>query len=343
MKRTEALSIKKKIKTGKEIERITQHLKKQGKRIVTYNGSFDVLHVGHIKSIQEAKAQGDILIILLNSDASIRIYKGPNRPIVSQRERIIMIAAIDAVDYVSVFNDINPKKVLARIKPNVHCNGSDWGRSCIERKVVEENGGRICILRWERGHSTTDLIKKILDVYRQPAIKAVFLDRDGTVNLNKKGYVHKIADFEFVPHVFDALKKLSKTDYKIIIVTNQSGIGRRYYTQEDFEKLNAWILEEFSKKKIRIDRVYYCHHTLKDRCGCRKPNVGMFIQAVKDFGISLNNSWFIGDNKTDMIAGREANVKTIKLGERMPKALKLQPHYYAKDLQQAADIILNNE
>lgn len=329
-----------KIKTLKEIIVLVKKFKNQGKKIVTYNGSFDILHVGHILSIQEAKTQGDILIVLLNSDSSVKLYKGPNRPILPESERVDMIAALTAVDYVTIFDEINPKEILNVIKPDIHCNGSDWGKNCIEREIVEKNGGEIHVLTWHKTYSTTNIIRKILEAYKNPSIRAVFLDRDGTINENKSGYIHKVSDFIFTPFAVEVLKKLSKTDYKIIIVTNQSGIGRGYFTQEQFNKLTAWMLDEFQKRGIRIDKVYWCPHVPEDNCSCRKPKIGMLLSAVKDFGISLSHSWFIGNNEHDVIAGREANVQTIKINKKMPKELLLEPNYYAKDLREAAKIIL---
>lgn len=329
-----------KIKEPKEIGEIIQRLKKQGKKIVTYNGSFDLLHSGHIASIHEAKEQGDILIIPINSDKSIRTYKGPNRPIVSQGDRAKILAALESVDYVTIFDDINPKKILALLKPNIHCNGLDWGKNCIERETVEQNGGRIHILKWKKDQSSSRLIKKILDMYKKPSRKAVFFDRDGTINLNKDGYIHKIEDFEFTPHALEGLRALTKTDYEIIILTNQSGIGRGYYTKDDFKKLNDWMLGFLKEKGIKITKTYYCPHVDENHCECRKPNIGMLLWAVRDFDISLNDSWFIGNDSRDVVMGREANVKTIKIGEKMPDALRLEPNYHVNDIQEAAKIII---
>jgi len=174
-------------------------------------------------------------------------------------------------------------------------------------------------------------------------IKTVFLDRDGTININEPEYLHKIKDFKFAPTAIPALQKLSKTDYKIIILTNQSGIGRGYFKEKDLKKLHQWMLTQMKKKGIRIDKIYYCPHHPKDNCPCRKPKIGMLLKAVEDFGISLNESWVIGDDERDIIMARNANVKSIKLGKKMPKKLKLEPNYYAKNLLEAVGIIQKNE
>ncbi len=332
-----------KIIPRKKIHKLIEDLRSKKKNIVTYNGSFDVLHVGHLESISEAKQQGDVLIILLNSDKSIKMYKGPLRPIISEKERAEMISVLQDVDYIVIFDEINPKKILSIIKPDVHCNGSDWGKNCVERDVVEKNGGRIHVLKWKAGYSTTDIVSKIFDISKKPNIKAIFMDRDGTINDNKEGYIHKIEDFEFLPGVLPSLKKLSKTEYHLIIVTNQSGVGRGKFSHNDFQKLSNWMVDALKKEKIKIDKIYHCPHHPEDNCGCRKPGIGLFLHAVEDFGINLSKSWLIGDNEKDVLTGREANIKTIKIGDRMNQNLKLEPNYYASNFQEAADIILSKE
>lgn len=333
----------KKIKNQKEIVALVNKLKKQNKKIVTINGSFDILHIGHIQFLQQAKNQGDVLIILLNSDKSVKKYKGVERPVNSQENRAKILASLSSVDFIAIFNEINPKRILDKIKPDIHCNGQDRGRNCIERQVVEKNNGKIHILKYTNGFSTSKLIEKILHVYSKPSSKAVFLDRDGTININQPEYVHKIKDFKFTSYVIPALQKLSETGYKIIILTNQSGIGRGYFKEKDFKELNQWMLKDLNRKNIKINKVYFCPHHPRDNCSCRKPKLGMLMQAVKDFDISLDNSWLIGDKKEDIIMGREVNVKTIKIGERMPKEIKLEPNYYVKNLLQAVKIIKKNE
>lgn len=333
----------KKIKTQSEIIRAVKNLKKQGKKIVTYNGSFDILHLGHLKAIKEAKKQGDILIIILNTDASIKMYKGWHHPINRENVRLEMLVYLDDVDYVVTFDQINPLEILGKIQPDVHCNGSDWGRDCIERSVVEEYGGKIHILDWQDGFSTSNLIKNILDAYSRPEIKAVFLDRDGTINITREGYVCNVSQFRFAPGVMVALKKLSKSGYKIIVITNQSGIGRKVFKENELKKIHRYMNSEIKKSGARIDAVYYCTHHPDDNCDCRKPKIGMFLEAVKDFNINLSKSWFVGDDQRDVIAGRYANIKTIKIGGKMSANLKLEPNYYVKNLLEAVRIITNDK
>ena len=254
-----------------------------------------------------------------------------------------MLAALEDVDHVVLFNEINPSNLLAQIKPNIHCKSPDWGKDCVERAAVEDNGGEIRLLKWTEGKSSTGIINRVIEVESNPTIKAVFVDRDGTINDNKGGYVYKQDDFGFLPGVVEGLKKLSETNYKIIIVTNQSGIGRKMYTEEDFHKLNDWLLVHLLEQGVRIDRVYYCPHSPDNDCDCRKPGIGMFMRAVEEFDLRLDKSWLIGDSDSDVQAGRNANIKTIKLGGKVDPELRLEPHYYVKNFDEAIKIVLEDK
>ena len=131
-----------------ELSKLIESLREQGKTIVTMNGSFDVLHTGHVRCLQEAREQGDVLIVPLNSDKGIQSYKGKERPLIPQEDRAEMLTALTCVDYVVLFDDINPIAILSEIRPDVHCNGADWGPGCIEQETVEQGGGRLHILKW---------------------------------------------------------------------------------------------------------------------------------------------------------------------------------------------------
>ena len=145
--------------------------------------------------------------------------------------------------------------------------------------------------------------------------KAIFLDRDGVINLDK-AYVSKIEDFEFCEGVFEALTHFQNLGYLVIIVTNQSGIGRGYYTEEDFQKLTAWMRKELLHVKIKIDAVYHCPHAPEANCACRKPQSGMFLKAIEDFDIDVKKSWMIGDKPSDIEAALGAGIlNTILLGK----------------------------
>ncbi len=143
--------------------REVRRLRRAGRRIVTTNGSFDLLHVGHVRFLQQARGLGDVLIVLLNSDASIRRLKGPARPILPQRVRAEMMAALRCVDYVSLFNRDNPLFLLRRIRPDVHAKGGSWKpeRIAAEKALVESWGGKLRLFPMIGDHSTTRLIERI--------------------------------------------------------------------------------------------------------------------------------------------------------------------------------------
>ena len=155
------INTKNKIKTRKEISTIVENLKKQGKRIVTCNGCFDILHAGHIKFLEEAKQQGDILIVGLNSDSSVKKNKGPKRPINNEKDRAIVLAALQCVDYITIFEEKTPIELLEAIKPDIHVNGEEYGENCIEAPIVKKYGGNIHLIKLKEGFSTTNLINKI--------------------------------------------------------------------------------------------------------------------------------------------------------------------------------------
>lgn len=138
--------------------------------------------------------------------------------------------------------------------------------------------------------------------------KAVFLDRDGVINI-EKNYLYKIEDFEFIQGVFSSLSHLQNLGYKLFIITNQSGIGRGYYTQDDFDKLTTWMLKEFEKNSIKISQVELCPHEPNSSCECRKPKTKMIQNISKNYEIDFDNSWLIGDKSSDIKCAFNAGIK----------------------------------
>ncbi len=150
--------------------------------------------------------------------------------------------------------------------------------------------------------------------------KALFLDRDGVINKDK-GYVHRIEDFEFTDGLFEVLEAFQRCAYLLIIITNQAGIGRGIYTENDFQSINYWMLQQFKIRGIEITKVYFDPTHPENGIGkykkesfYRKPNPGMILQAQKEFKIDLENSILIGDKESDILAGKRANIgKTVLL------------------------------
>lgn len=151
----------KKILDPKDVETKVASLRRQHKTIATLNGSFDLLHAGHLYILFEASKVADVLIVAVNSDTSVRAYKNPKRPIISLPYRIEMLTAIAFVDYVTWFDETDPRSILEKIKPDVHVNGSEYGENCIEAEVVKKNGGRLHLVERIPGLATSDIIRKI--------------------------------------------------------------------------------------------------------------------------------------------------------------------------------------
>jgi len=136
--------------------------KRNGRRVVFTNGCFDLLHPGHIRSLEQARALGDVLIVGLNSDASVRQLKGEGRPVIPERERAEILAALESVDAVVIFDDLTPREVIAGLLPDVLVKGGDWpGDQIVGREEVEAAGGRVVLAPVVPGYSTTDILKKI--------------------------------------------------------------------------------------------------------------------------------------------------------------------------------------
>jgi len=136
--------------------------RKAGRRISFANGCFDVLHVGHIRYLRDAKKEADVLVVGVNGDESVRILKGEGRPVMNEAERAEIIAAIDGVDYVTIFHDRSPARLLAELKPDVHCKGTDYTEESVpEAEVVKGYGGRVAIVGDPKDHSTTAIIQKM--------------------------------------------------------------------------------------------------------------------------------------------------------------------------------------
>ncbi|MBI5587973.1 MAG: D-glycero-beta-D-manno-heptose 1-phosphate adenylyltransferase [Deltaproteobacteria bacterium] len=153
------------------LKRLTEELKakrKRGKKIVFTNGCFDIIHAGHVRYLNKARSLGDILVVGLNSDSSVKAIKGETRPIVPQNERAEVLSALTSVDYIVIFNDPTPVKLIREIKPDILAKGADWAaKDIVGGGIVRENGGKIARITLVKGRSTTNIIKKILTLHEK--------------------------------------------------------------------------------------------------------------------------------------------------------------------------------
>ena len=154
--------------TRARLKKILPALREKGQTTVFTNGCFDIIHAGHVRYLSKAKGLGDILIVGLNSDASVRRIKGNRRPVVPQRERAEVLAALECVDYVVIFNESTPLTLIEAIEPDILVKGADWaGNDIVGADIVKSNGGRVARMRLVRGISTTNIIEKILELHKK--------------------------------------------------------------------------------------------------------------------------------------------------------------------------------
>src|SRR5215216_7151041 len=152
-----------KILEREELIRERERLRREGKRLVFTNGCFDLLHPGHVRYLSQARELGDALVVALNSDQSVQAIKGKGRPILSERERAEVMAALEAVDYVTIFDEETPRELIASLLPDILVKGGDWTpEQIVGREEVEAAGGKVLSLPYVEGFSTTDIIKRIL-------------------------------------------------------------------------------------------------------------------------------------------------------------------------------------
>jgi len=154
-----------KILTGEQMLAERAKLKAQGRKLVFTNGCFDILHAGHVTYLEFARAQGDCLVLGLNSDASVKRNKGDDRPINSEADRARVIAALECIDYVVLFDEDEPKALIEKIIPDVLVKGEDWAHYVSGREAVEAAGGKVVLAKMVEGRSTTGTIEKVLKVY----------------------------------------------------------------------------------------------------------------------------------------------------------------------------------
>jgi rfaE bifunctional protein nucleotidyltransferase chain/domain len=156
------------VKSINELIEIRDKLKKENKKVVFTNGCFDILHAGHVDYITKAKEKGDILIVAVNSDASMKRIKGTSRPIVPQNERAFIISSLKPVDYVVIFEEDTPYEVITKLVPDILVKGEDWSiENIVGKDIVEANGGKVETIKFVNNQSTTNIIKTVLERFKE--------------------------------------------------------------------------------------------------------------------------------------------------------------------------------
>jgi D-beta-D-heptose 7-phosphate kinase/D-beta-D-heptose 1-phosphate adenosyltransferase len=162
------IAMREKIKTREELAKIIGEMKTKGKKIIFTNGCFDLLHIGHVRYLEEARSLGDLLVVGVNSDSSVRGLKGPNRPILPQEERAEILSGLGCVDYVAIFDEPTPLNLISSLLPDVLVKGGDWTKEAtVGWETVERTGGEVVILPFVEGSSTSHLIETILKRFQK--------------------------------------------------------------------------------------------------------------------------------------------------------------------------------
>ena len=172
------------------------------------------------------------------------------------------------------------------------------------------------------------------------SIKTIFLDRDGVIN-KEINYLHKIDDFKFIEGIHETCRYLINLNYEIIIITNQSGIARGYYTENDFQIVTDWMITEFKKNDVSILDIFHCPHLPDSNCKCRKPEPGMLIEAKYKHNIDMEISWLIGDKENDIIAANNSGITNtilVKSGHKIDE-LDSNAKYILKSINQSQKVI----
>jgi len=343
-----------KIKKREELAPVLKRLKKQGKTIGFTNGVFDILHAGHVQYLEQAKSRCDILVVSLNTDRSVKKYKGAGRPLVSQNDRALVVAGLSCVDYVTFHGERRMRKTLEILRPTYYIKGGDYTPDQLtSRGIVEQYGGEVLILPLKPGISTTEIIDKALLAYgmkpeseNAPPPKpapALFLDRDGVINKDK-GYISDPKDFEILPGAIEGLLRFQKAGFFLVIITNQGGIGLGYYTKEDFYRVNLHMLKQLSAAGVYIDKLYFCPHSIKEKCRCRKPGIGMIRRAQKELPVIMEKSLLVGDKETDIRAGKKAGLKTCLISSgKKPFKSSIKPDYKCSGLEEFSRVIISSQ
>jgi len=296
------------------------------KPVVFTNGVFDVLHRGHVAYLHEARQLGGSLVVAVNADASARMLgKGPDRPLNKAEDRAAVLAGLASVSLVTFFDERTPVNLIKEARPDLYVKGGDYDMETLEETaVVRSWGGEALSIPFVDGYSTTSLVKRIRAGQSSDAAphaaaltsprKAAFLDRDGVINLDR-AYVHQWDEFEFVPGAVDAMRRLREAGYVLIVVTNQSGLARGMYTEDQFQALTTHMRAALKEAGAEVEAVYHCPHHPKGTvpglavdCDCRKPEPGMILRAAREHGLSLADSFMVGDKPSDIEAARAAGV-----------------------------------
>ncbi len=296
--------------------------REQGLQVGFTSGVFDLLHLGHLSYLEDARKRCDKLVVAVNSDSSVRQNKGLLRPVISELERAKVVAGLACVDLVFVFSESNNNQNITDLKPSIYIKAGDYAKESLSSaSIIESQGGRVELVPFVSGNSSSAIIQKIIknhaailpqwiELPKPELAPAIFLDRDGTL-IEHVDYLSEPDRVKLLPGVITGLKKLQQLGYRLVIVTNQPGIGLGYLSREDFFKVNLRLFKLVSEQGVLFDRVYFCPHSKSEVCSCRKPGIELINRATKDLNIVVEDSFVIGDTTTDMQLALNSKCKGV--------------------------------
>lgn len=345
-------SIAEKITTREELASKVKAWREEGKIVGFTSGAFDIVHAGHVDYLEKAKEKCDILIVGVNTDESVRAYKGQTRPIVPEDERLQTIAGLASVDYVFLFSERRNRANIEALKPSLYIKAGDYTPDELtSADTVSQFGGKTVIIPLTKQVSTTTIIKKMTKVDAGPGAdndvrqastesrqqqKAVIVDRDGTINVDIE-YLHEPEKLVLLPNAGEGLQKFQTLGYKIVVISLQSGIGLGYFTKEDFFETNRAMFRQLEPYKVIIDKIYFA--TNSKTVDGANPKKALIERARDELDLDLAQCIAIGDKTSDLAPAAALGAKTI--GVKTGKALQdsaedVAPNYMAQDLLDAA-------
>lgn len=322
----------------------------RGERIGFTCGTFDLLHVGHIDYLKHARRLCDRLIVAVNSDSSVRSYKQPMRPINTHDHRIAVISALSCVDAAIVMHASRPEAMMEALRPDLYIKGGDYSvKPLRSASLVESYGGRCIVIPLEHEVSTTQIMRRIQDMaqYDEPQIlenrpdPIVFLDRDGTLIKNIP-FLRDRSRVELLSGVGEGMRRLLDLGYRLVIVTNQQGIGLGYFDYDAFVKVNSRMLHLLAAFDVKISRFYFCPHSMADDCECRKPGTRLIEQALSHYGVRPEKCFFIGDSAADLECARRAGCIGIQLGSNSEPPYDVSVPYFLDAVAQVEALTTSN-
>lgn len=291
-----------------QLTQFLNHLDKK-KDLGLISGSFDIFHQGHKHALQYAKEKVENLIVLVNSDESIKIYKGKNRPKQNYATRINNLENFDPELIYVKLDDVIPNDYIKIIKPTKYFLSKEWSSNPPEKCELKKIDCDLIIHPDLEGFSSTkEIDKNFENKFLENA--AIFFDRDGTINKDR-GYINSIDDVEIKDINLQGLRKLSCLNFKNIIITNQSGVSKGLISDEQLKGVNNKIKKIVENNGGRIDKIYFDTSSPEAPSKFRKPNNGMLLQAIEEFNIVLRRSWLIGDKDSDIELAKRHHIKSI--------------------------------